>query len=91
MAAEAGSVRVKCTHCEAAQVIDDKRLGTKVECKSCQDSFDAGWGEPVMTLPGADGEAQDADSSDEAAEQSVDASSDDAPTAEKQNAESSDR
>ena len=51
MAAEPGSVRVQCTSCDAAEVIDDKLLGTKVKCKSCETEFDADWGEPVAVLP----------------------------------------
>jgi len=47
MAAESGSVRVRCSHCEADQVIDDSRLGTTVTCESCKESNDAEWGEPV--------------------------------------------
>jgi hypothetical protein len=53
LAEGAGSVRVKCSGCNAAQVIDDQLLGTELKCKSCEESFLAGWGEPVMTLPQA--------------------------------------
>ncbi|MGI9471324.1 MAG: AAA family ATPase [Rubripirellula sp.] len=58
MAEEPGSVRVKCTHCEAAQVVDDKLLGTEIDCTSCDESFNADWGEPVMTLPQADADTK---------------------------------
>ncbi len=50
MAAEPGSVRIKCGDCQAGQVIDDALLGTSVVCQSCQHTFDADWGEPVATL-----------------------------------------
>jgi predicted Zn finger-like uncharacterized protein len=50
MADESGQVRVLCKHCDAAQVIDDKLLGTEVKCDSCEESFEADWGEPVMEL-----------------------------------------
>jgi ribosomal protein S27E len=51
MADEAGQVRVACKHCEAAQVIDDKLLATEIKCDSCEEMFEADWGEPVMALP----------------------------------------
>ncbi len=51
MADEAGNVRVKCKACESGQVIDDKLLGTEVQCESCEEPFLADWGEPVMELP----------------------------------------
>ncbi len=50
MADESGQVRVTCKHCEAAQVIEDKLLGTEVKCDSCEESFEADWGEPVLEL-----------------------------------------
>jgi hypothetical protein len=50
MAAEAGQVRVQCVHCEAGQVIDDARLGNSLTCESCNQAFDADWGEPVAKL-----------------------------------------
>jgi len=53
LAEEAGSVRVKCSDCKAAQVVDDQLLGTELTCNSCGASFMADWGEPVMTLPPA--------------------------------------
>ncbi|MGB7325322.1 MAG: AAA family ATPase [Rubripirellula sp.] len=52
MADEPGQVRVKCKHCETAEVIDDQRLGTEVECKSCSKPFDADWGDPVAAMVG---------------------------------------
>ena len=51
MAAEAGHVRVTCKSCRAAQVIDDKLLGTEISCESCHQEFNADWGEPVARLP----------------------------------------
>ncbi len=57
MAAEPGEVRVKCSKCEHAQVIDDKLLATSVQCESCNESFDAEWGEPVAALPAPDKDA----------------------------------
>lgn len=60
MAKEPGAVRVACPHCEAAQVIDDQKLGTKIDCKECKESFDADWGEPVMKLPDAEDAAEEA-------------------------------
>jgi thymidylate kinase len=57
MAAEPGHVRVKCSHCEEASVVDDKTLGTSLACQSCGESFDVDWGEPVMELPAAQSEA----------------------------------
>ncbi len=33
------------------QIIDDKLLGTEIKCDSCEESFEADWGEPVMVLP----------------------------------------
>jgi len=53
LAEGAGSVRVKCSGFNAAQVIADPLFGTELKCKSCEESFLAGWGEPVMTLPQA--------------------------------------
>ena len=53
LAEEPGSVRVKCSDCKAAQVVDDQLLGTELVCNSCGASFMADWGEPVMTLPPA--------------------------------------
>ena len=53
LAEKAGSVRVQCADCNAAQVVDDQLLGTEMKCDSCQESFVANWGEPVMTLPQA--------------------------------------
>ncbi|MFK8114729.1 MAG: AAA family ATPase [Rubripirellula sp.] len=50
MAEDAGQVRVICKACEAAQVIDDKLMGTEVECETCKENFDADWGEPVMEM-----------------------------------------
>jgi Cdc6-like AAA superfamily ATPase len=50
MADESGQVRVTCKQCEAAQVIDDKQLGTELKCNSCEEMFGADWGEPVMEL-----------------------------------------
>lgn len=60
MASESGDVRVKCPHCEAAEVIDDQRLGTEIQCKACQAAFNADWGEPVTKMPAPDqaGQAQ---------------------------------
>jgi hypothetical protein len=57
LAEEAGSVRVKCSGCKAAQIVDDQLLGTELKCNSCEESFQAGWGEPVMTLPQASNDA----------------------------------
>jgi ribosomal protein S27E len=54
MADESGSVRVKCTQCDEAQVVDDRVLGTEVTCSSCEQTFQAEWGEPVMALPQPD-------------------------------------
>ncbi len=53
LAEEVGSVRVKCSACKAAQVVDDQLLGTELKCDSCEESFTANWGEPVMTMPQA--------------------------------------
>jgi replication-associated recombination protein RarA len=50
MAAESGLVRVKCKKCEAAEVVDDKLLGTEVACGTCKESYQADWGEPVAEL-----------------------------------------
>lgn len=50
MAAEAGHVRVTCSACSAAMVIDDQRLATQVECSGCGNPFVADWGEPVASL-----------------------------------------
>lgn len=50
MAAEPGHVRVKCDHCQNAEVIDDQNLGSDVTCKSCEKTFFAAWGEPVASL-----------------------------------------
>ncbi|TWU60326.1 ESX-1 secretion system protein EccA1 [Rubripirellula tenax] len=52
MAAEKGNVRVKCTHCGAAEVIDDAMLGTEVTCKACEKPFAADWGDPVAAMVG---------------------------------------
>ena len=54
LAQEPGSVRVKCSGCDAAQVVDDQLLGTELKCSSCEESFPAKWGEPVMTMPQAE-------------------------------------
>lgn len=51
MAAESGHVRVTCPHCDEAQVIDDKLLGTEQKCATCEEEFPADWGEPVMEMP----------------------------------------
>ncbi len=51
MAAESGNVRIQCTACDAAKVVDDQLLGTQVKCESCNAEFDADWGEPVAVLP----------------------------------------
>jgi ribosomal protein S27E len=53
MADERGNVRVKCTHCDVEQVIDDKHLGTSVACLQCGLSFEAAWGAPVLTTDDA--------------------------------------
>lgn len=50
LAEDPGKVRVKCKHCDAAIVVDDTLLGTEVQCESCQETFDADWGEPVMDM-----------------------------------------
>ena len=55
MAAEEGLVRVECNG--VAQVIDDKHLGTEVQCESCGEMFFADWGEPVPNLPAGEDEA----------------------------------
>ena len=49
MADQAGKVRVYCDG--VPQVIDDKLLGTEVECESCGKKFFADFGEPVIELP----------------------------------------
>ncbi|MGI9441012.1 MAG: AAA family ATPase [Rubripirellula sp.] len=59
LAEEAGSVRVKCSACKAAQVVDDQLLGTEMKCNACEESFTANWGEPVMTMPPASDESDD--------------------------------
>ena len=51
MAESSGQVRVECSLCNTAQVIDDRKLATEVKCKGCDDLFIAQWGEPVMELP----------------------------------------
>jgi predicted Zn finger-like uncharacterized protein len=51
MADEAGQVRVACKHCDAPMVIDDAQLASEVTCKTCEQSFVADWGEPVMAVP----------------------------------------
>ncbi len=51
MADEKGHVRVTCNHCHAAQVLNDHCLGTEVRCPSCEQSYQADWGEPVAELP----------------------------------------
>lgn len=48
---ETGYVRVTCPECDEAQVLDDKVLGTEQTCKSCEKTFSADWGEPVMEMP----------------------------------------
>lgn len=50
MADESGRVRVTCKHCQSSQVIDDQLLATEVECSSCQQQYQADWGEPVAEL-----------------------------------------
>ena len=50
MAEEPGNVRVHCDHCEQPSVVDDKLLGTEMKCDSCNEMFDADWGEPVIDL-----------------------------------------
>jgi hypothetical protein len=57
MAAEPGDVRIKCTSCDSAEVVDDQLLGTQVTCKSCQTEFDADWGEPVAKMPAPEEES----------------------------------
>ena len=75
LASEAGSIRVQCPGCSAAQVLDDQLLGTEVPCDSCQQTFTADWGEPVMTLPPASndltGTSDDADESQQKVDGSV--------------------
>jgi len=69
LAEESGSVRVQCSTCKAAQVIDDQLLGTEVDCDSCEQPFRVDWGEPVMTLPAAsDEEAPPSSGQQQAAE-----------------------
>ncbi|WP_146598076.1 AAA family ATPase [Novipirellula aureliae] len=51
LAADKGSVRVRCSHCEKPSVIDDQLLGTTVKCESCKEKFAADWGDPVMEMP----------------------------------------
>ncbi len=50
MAAETGNVKVKCSHCDFTQVLDDQKLGTDVQCDKCGQTFNAAWGEPVLVL-----------------------------------------
>jgi hypothetical protein len=62
MAGEAGLVRVTCSQCDAALVIDDKLLATEVQCESCDERYKAKWGEPVAELPKPpEGEADEAE------------------------------
>lgn len=51
MADESGMVRLLCNDCGEAQVIDDKLLGTEIECAKCKHAIQADWGEPVAELP----------------------------------------
>jgi Cdc6-like AAA superfamily ATPase len=67
MADESGQVRVICNHCDASQVLDDKRLATEVECASCQQTYEADWGEPVAELPAPPPAEEDASEDDDAA------------------------
>ncbi|MCG8652956.1 MAG: AAA family ATPase, partial [Pirellulales bacterium] len=56
MADEPGHVRVQCHQCDEAQVVDDKELGKDLTCASCQTTFTADWGEPVLELPAPEAE-----------------------------------
>lgn len=68
LAKDAGSVRVQCSACDAAQVVDDQLLGAEISCDSCEASFTANWGEPVVTMPqDADGEGSPPHQSDNSA------------------------
>lgn len=58
MAAESGMVRLLCKACGDAQVINDKLLGTEIECTQCDTQFFADWGEPVAELPPPSEEAE---------------------------------
>ena len=51
LAGQAGQVRVKCSNCDEAQVIDDALLATEITCGGCDTRFEADWGEPVLELP----------------------------------------
>jgi len=46
-----GLIRVTCSHCDVAQVIDDRKLGCDVKCIDCREVFDVAWGSPVIDLP----------------------------------------
>ncbi|TWU63002.1 Stage V sporulation protein K [Crateriforma conspicua] len=63
MAAEPGKVRVTCTRCDVAMVIDDALLGTEVTCEhDPQVRFTPDFGDPVVQLPEAAASEQDATS-----------------------------
>jgi SpoVK/Ycf46/Vps4 family AAA+-type ATPase len=51
-----GKVRVECQG--VAQVIDDRLLGTEVECEACGERFVADWGEPVPEASARDGDTE---------------------------------
>ena len=74
LASEAGSIRVQCPGCSAAQVLDDQLLGTEVLCASCQQTFTADWGEPVMTLPPASNDLTGTSDDTDESQQKVDGS-----------------
>ncbi|OYP38302.1 AAA family ATPase [Rhodopirellula sp. MGV] len=54
MSDKPGKVRVECKG--FAQVIDDQKLGTDVDCPDCGEAFFAAWGEPVIELETAPSE-----------------------------------
>lgn len=58
LADQPGQIRVKCSHCDEAQVVADSRLATEIECGACKVKFEADWGEPLLELPQpADGDS----------------------------------
>lgn len=51
LVAEPGRIRVHCSKCNDAQIVDDELLATDQTCSGCGETFMIGWGEPVIDLP----------------------------------------
>ncbi len=51
LAEHPGKIRVTCTRCDDAHVVDDDVLATEIDCPGCKAQFQAEWGEPVLELP----------------------------------------